>query len=75
MSELAIDLAPRTITRIRRMADKLYTPSAIALDLELPVAAVRKALDDYGVPIGQTKRCPSCGWRVVMPCRKCRLER
>lgn len=76
MSELATDLSPRTAKRIRRMADALFTPGLIAHELELPVAAVRKVLHDYGVTHGTLpKRCPECGGLVAMPCRACRLRK
>ena len=50
------------------------TVNAIALGKRTDRMTPRRSLDDDQMPTGPVKRCPECGYMVIMPCLACRIR-
>jgi transcriptional regulator with XRE-family HTH domain len=66
-------LSQRKIAKLLGMSRA--TVAAIASGKRPDYEARRRALAAEEEPLGPIERCPTCGGRVYMPCRLCRVRR
>ena len=66
-------LSHRKIARLLRISRG--TVGAIAMGRRPDYEALRANADDVSLPPGPASRCPTCGGKVYLPCRLCRVRR